>query len=30
MDRIRNVPGIAVPTHDPEILTRHPEGIIVE
>jgi glyoxylase-like metal-dependent hydrolase (beta-lactamase superfamily II) len=28
MDRIRSLGGIAVPTHDPEVLKRHPGGVI--
>ncbi len=28
MDRVRKLPGIVVPSHDPEILKRHPGGVI--
>jgi glyoxylase-like metal-dependent hydrolase (beta-lactamase superfamily II) len=28
MDRIRSLPGLVVPSHDPEILERYPGGVI--
>jgi glyoxylase-like metal-dependent hydrolase (beta-lactamase superfamily II) len=27
MEKIRNVADVILPTHDPEVLVRHPEGV---